>query len=430
MIAMTIITLILLAETPREAFQKFRWDRYVYDHKESIDKLRLKILDDFSKREEELRKLVNAYNEVRTALSTQERKEKGSLLVRPISKYIDPKYLVEDAHLTTILVCVPKLKEQEFLSTYMDIERIADERAAAEQKRAMELEQKEKERLNQVNKTGKSEASLLPSPSNASTAAASATDGASANPEALASSPSSSALSPSPSALSVSPSSSSVGETDESKKAPAVVKVSTTIKTSTVVPYSAYKLIGEQQIPDEFVLYRIVLFKRPIDSTTNNNGVIQTPSVLSSVQYPNVERYKTLCRDQRWSVRPFKYDPHEEERSKLVMAQLVHARRDKWEYLMMWCASHYEDTFYAWMHIKAMRTFVESVLRYGLGGDWMAMVIAPNKGYERKLRDALENLYGKDNPGAGKLTGDVEIAGFSSQEFYPYVYIPVDFSDS
>ena len=47
------------------------------------------------------------------------------------------------------------------------------------------------------------------------------------------------------------------------------------------------------------------------------------------------------------------------------------------------------------MHLKALRVFVESVLRYGLPVNFQAAIIRPQKRSNRKLRETLNQLYEK-----------------------------------
>ena len=59
--------------------------------------------------------------------------------------------------------------------------------------------------------------------------------------------------------------------------------------------------------------------------------------------------------------------------------------------------------------IKALRVFVESVLRYGLPVNFQAMVLLPQKKTQKKLRDVLNQQYAHlDSPGGGNAA-DVSI---------------------
>lgn len=397
-----------VAKRPQEVFLNFRWDESLYSVKEPIDRLAARINDEFAKKEEELRRYTAELADIKSVLTAHERRDKGSLLVRPISKFISPEDIIETDHFTTLLICVPRQKEQEFKDTYMQLEENYYKRHEEEKKRQREQEERERKRQQELEAKERSRLNIVD---------VKPTEEASAEQAVAEESESST----------------------EAKEEPAkpAKKGSSTVVTPTVVPGSAKKLIGEEQVKDEFVLYRVVLLCRNDGvSIANPDGVpasasSQAPTATGSERiYPNVERYKMLCRDQRWSIRPnFVYDPMEEERSKKAYADLLDKRQKKWEHLILWCETQYEEVFFAWMHVKAMRTFVEACLRYGISREWLAQILVPNKGCERKLRAALAKLYGGDNPEDSGVSGlsEAELsASGASGEYYPYVYIPVD----
>ncbi|CAN0425206.1 unnamed protein product [Discosporangium mesarthrocarpum] len=53
--------------------------------------------------------------------------------------------------------------------------------------------------------------------------------------------------------------------------------------------------------------------------------------------------------------------------------------------MVRWCRAHFGEAFVAWMHLKVVRAFVESVMRYGLPVDFLTVVLAPKKGQEGKV---------------------------------------------
>ena len=61
--------------------------------------------------------------------------------------------------------------------------------------------------------------------------------------------------------------------------------------------------------------------------------------------------------------------------------------------MVRWLKVNFSEAFTAWIHIKALRVFVESVLRYGLPVNFQAAIMQPQKRGNRKLRDALNQLY-------------------------------------
>jgi len=172
---------------------------------------------------------------------------------------------------------------------------------------------------------------------------------------------------------------------------------------NSVVPRSAVHMVTE----GEFALYRILVLKK------------------------GAEAIKNLCREKRYTVRPFKYDPEEDKKSEGEKERLTASRYRQWKFLYQWCITTYEESFLFWVHVKAIRIYVESVLRFGLPADICATVIEAKKGKEPKLRAALKELY-SSLPNAALAheldAGETDLSGFGS-DFYPYVYFSLKISD-
>jgi len=111
--------------------------------KKAINQIADGILKDVTKADEELKTFVNEFNEVKSNVVAYERKETGSLLVKPLGPYVKESDMTETEHLTTLMVVVPKVKEQEFLSSYELLEDYAAEKELEKQK---EREQRKKEK--------------------------------------------------------------------------------------------------------------------------------------------------------------------------------------------------------------------------------------------------------------------------------------------
>jgi len=185
-----------------------------------------------------------------------------------------------------------------------------------------------------------------------------------------------------------------------------------------IVPRSAKRLFDPTKVnskggddDDEFILYRIIVMKKGADS------------------------YKNLCRDRRFTVRPFKYDPTEDQTQKDKKKLLDKQKTKLWTHIIRWAKTTYSDVFAAWIHIKTMRLFVESVLRYGLPVNFSASIIKPKKGGDKKLRQQLAELYQKlsgetSHPGEQQQdANEADISGFGA-EFFPYVYLPVTLQET
>ena len=139
-----------------------------------------------------------------------------------------------------------------------------------------------------------------------------------------------------------------------------------------------------------------------------------------------VDEFKHKCREHKFVVRDFTYDEVEMEKSKNELKKLTTDKEKQYKPLFMWLKVNFSEAFTAWTHVKALRIFVESVLRYGLPVNFQAILMCPVKGKQKRLRDTLQQLYAHlDSSGSDMATGDFDVPGAVmpglGQEYYPYV---------
>jgi V-type H+-transporting ATPase subunit C len=127
-----------------------------------------------------------------------------------------------------------------------------------------------------------------------------------------------------------------------------------------------------------------------------------------------VEELKKALRDKRWLVRDFKYsqeayDHLQEQRKEVDEKVLTMTSAMKGLYSAAW-----SDAMVAWVHLKAMRVFVESVLRYGMPPKFATFLVSPQSGRNAVVRKALEGVLGAGDSAA-------QAGGDDEEEVYPYV---------
>ncbi len=94
--------------------------------------------------------------------------------------------------------------------------------------------------------------------------------------------------------------------------------------------------------------------------------------------------------------------------------------------------TNFSEVFACWTHIKAIRVFVESVLRYGLPPNCQEMIIKVKPKHEKKARDLL-NSHFANLGGGGKLT---KVSGeealeenlavlIGEKDYAPFVFFPI-----
>jgi len=138
-----------------------------------------------------------------------------------------------------------------------------------------------------------------------------------------------------------------------------------------------------------------------------------------------VDEFKQKARENKFLVRDFTYDEEQLKSGKNELTKLHTDKKKQFGPLVRWLKVNFGESFTAWIHVKALRVFVESVLRFGLPVNFQGMVLLPQKKQIKKLRDTLNELYFHLDS-AGGIGGGEELpsglAGFGQGEYYPYVY--------
>jgi len=138
-----------------------------------------------------------------------------------------------------------------------------------------------------------------------------------------------------------------------------------------------------------------------------------------------VDEFKQKARENKFLVRDFTYDEEQLKSGKNELTKLHTDKKKQFGPLVRWLKVNFGESFTAWIHVKALRVFVESVLRFGLPVNFQGMVMLPQKKQIKKLRETLNDLYFHLDS-AGGIGGGEELpsglAGFGQGEYYPYVY--------
>lgn len=163
-----------------------------------------------------------------------------------------------------------------------------------------------------------------------------------------------------------------------------------------VVPMSARKF-QDMDDKDGNTLWRVVMFKN------------------------TVEGFKKKCREKRFIVRDFEYSEEGYKKLKAQREQVEEALKRQHELVRGLYQAAWSDAMVAWMHIKAMRVFVESVLRFGMPPRFASFVLSPKAGQQPAARKALTDILGKQAGAFGSASKMVEDKKDDDEEFFPYV---------
>ncbi|KAG5361869.1 V-type proton ATPase subunit C [Yarrowia sp. C11] len=170
--------------------------------------------------------------------------------------------------------------------------------------------------------------------------------------------------------------------------------------TKMVVPRSAHVIAKD----DEYTLFGVTLFKK------------------------FVAEFVHKCRDAKYTVRDFEYSPQRVQEERQEQQQASEQERQLWGEVVRLARTAYADLFKAIVHLRVIRIFVESVLRYGLPPNFLTATFEPAN--LKKAKEALVekfgylggNAFAKDK--TGKIKSDQglgEFGGLADQDYEPFV---------
>jgi hypothetical protein len=114
-----------------------------------------------------------------------------------------------------------------------------------------------------------------------------------------------------------------------------------------VVPRSATKLAED----DEFNLFAVTTFKK------------------------HSAEFVHKCREKRWTPREYRYKEGNKEEEAKEAETLAKDERKLWGEALRLGRTGYSESAMIWIHVLALRVFVETVLRYGLPLDFVAGIV-------------------------------------------------------
>ncbi|XP_058538520.1 V-type proton ATPase subunit C 2 isoform X8 [Neofelis nebulosa] len=161
----------------------------------------------------------------------------------------------------------------------------------------------------------------------------------------------------------------------------------------------------------------------------DNEGGLFTVTLFRKV----IDDFKTKAKENKFTVREFYYDEKEIKREREELSRLLSDKKQQYGPLLRWLKVNFSEAFVAWIHIKALRVFVESVLRYGLPVNFQAVLLQPHKkSSTKRLREVLNSVFRHLDQvaAASVLDASVDIPGLQlgNQDYFPYVYFHIDLS--
>ena len=196
-----------------------------------------------------------------------------------------------------------------------------------------------------------------------------------------------------------------------------------------VVPKSSYKT-WEQSYEeiDEHISGYVVPQSSELIAEDNDYGLWSVVLIRKMAA-----DFESACRKNlKFTVRQFEYNQERADLSKLEKDSMIEKRESMKRELFDWCKVSFSECFSAWIHLKAIRVFVESVLRYGLPPRFCSVLLKADKN-EKKIHKYFKDTYKHLHDEQFDVVADESFGGlgqYGNMEFHPYVLITLNTSGS
>jgi len=168
----------------------------------------------------------------------------------------------------------------------------------------------------------------------------------------------------------------------------------------------AYETMADHVVPKS---------AKPFKGVTDKDG----NSIWRVVLFKSAaEAFKKACRERRYITRDFEYSEDAFKKLQASRNELDSQVQRQFDLVKGLYQAAWSDAMVAWIHIKAMRVFVESVLRFGMPPKFASFIISPKTGGAVAARKALADKLGKSG-GSGPM--DKQGDGDEGEEYFPYV---------
>jgi len=136
---------------------------------------------------------------------------------------------------------------------------------------------------------------------------------------------------------------------------------------------------------------------------------------------PSADSFVNAIKQNKWMPREFSFDPNYSENKSSNKDQVNKHFQTQHNLLWRACKVVFSELFIALLHLKAMRIFAESVLRFSLPPQFVSFFVLPERDREKRILDSLIKKFMR--PGE---TADMYGSKDDSEEnedFFPFVLI-------
>ncbi|KAJ7630705.1 hypothetical protein FB45DRAFT_916318 [Roridomyces roridus] len=174
---------------------------------------------------------------------------------------------------------------------------------------------------------------------------------------------------------------------------------------SMVVPRSTASIASDE----EYTLFSVVVFRRVHDE------------------------FVQKCRENKFIVRDFVFSEEELAKQQQELETADTTEKELWTELLRLSRTNFSESLQMLVHLKVVRLFVESVLRYGLPANYTGVVVKPDPKSAKKTFGVLQSQFAylrpRSNRSSGKASTEEEFAGeyqtLMEQEFFDFVFYEV-----
>jgi hypothetical protein len=309
--------------TPEQYVQSFEWKHERFNPQTALKDLAASIFQECTVVDEELKTKMNRFTDVKASLAAIERKESGSLAQKPLEGLVTDDVLrfsseKEFQMVQAVLVVVPKSREEEWKNTYekLDLLHKAEQQAKADE--------------HSKDAQDKAAPASASEPVAAASAAPAVVHHLTADEQKLAD------------MIKASEYKQKRLDAERAER-----RRRADDRCANVVPRSCKKITEDE----ELILFRVFVMTKGVDS------------------------FKNACKDRRFTVRTVDHVNADAKQEKDKRSTLESEKNQQLAALIKWCKSAYAELFVSWVHVKAIRVFVESVLRYGLPVNFQAAIL-------------------------------------------------------
>lgn len=158
------------------------------------------------------------------------------------------------------------------------------------------------------------------------------------------------------------------------------------VKGSPVVPGSIKKVKEE----GDSILYSITVLRGHYET-----GVVDMDGIYTSGPFVDyLAPLKVSYREKKCLVRDFSFDDSKAGGLDVYIERAVNDLQKVKNQALRWCKAHFGEAFIASIHLKMVRGFVESVLRYGLPVNFISFFLENNlkSGREKEFTKTLSQV--------------------------------------